>query len=70
MPALTTGELAAKLDAALEGDPKAIVHGVADLRGTSIRERVEKLIAVSHPKFREQLTKEAYEIGLVYKKQV
>ena len=45
-------------------------YGVADLRGTSIRERVEKLIAVSHPKFREQLTKEAYEIGLVYKKQV
>ena len=32
MLALTTGELAAKLGAALEGDPKAVVHGVADLR--------------------------------------
>lgn len=43
-------------------------YGVAALRGTSVRERVERLINIAHPKFREQLWKEAYEIGLVYKK--
>lgn len=31
MLALTTGELAAKLGAALEGDPGVVLHGVADL---------------------------------------
>ena len=29
---LTTGELAAKLGAALEGNPGVVLHGVADLR--------------------------------------
>lgn len=43
-------------------------YGVAALRGTNTRERVERLIKIAHPKFREQLWNEAYEIGLVYKK--
>lgn len=43
-------------------------YGVASLRGTNIRDRVERLINIAHPKFREQLWNEAYEIGLVYKK--
>lgn len=43
-------------------------YGVASLRGTNTRERVERLINIAHPKFREQLWNEAYEIGLVYKK--
>lgn len=34
-------------------------YGVAALRGTSIRERVERLIAIAHPDFREELRKEA-----------
>lgn len=37
-------------------------YGVAALRGTSIRERVERLIAIAHPKFREQLKEEAKEL--------
>ena len=32
-------------------------HGVADLRGCSIRERVRRMIAIAHPQFREQLEK-------------
>ncbi|MFP4287523.1 MAG: acetyl-CoA hydrolase/transferase family protein [Candidatus Izemoplasmataceae bacterium] len=40
-------------------------YGVAHLRGTSIKERVEKLIAISHPKFKDQLRKEAEEIGYI-----
>ncbi|RSK29422.1 acetyl-CoA hydrolase/transferase family protein [Bacillus sp. HMF5848] len=37
-------------------------YGVAALRGTSIRERVEKLIEIAHPDFRDQLRKEAAEL--------
>ncbi len=38
-------------------------HGVAELRGASIRERTERLIAIAHPKFRDELEHEAKEIG-------
>ncbi len=41
-------------------------YGIASLKGTSIRERVKRLINIAHPKFREQLYKEAKEIGLIY----
>ncbi len=34
-------------------------YGVAALRGTNIRERVERLIAIAHPDYREKLYKEA-----------
>lgn len=38
-------------------------YGVADLRGKSSRERAEALIAIAHPKFRDQLTEAAKKIG-------
>ncbi len=41
-------------------------YGVVRLRGTNIRERVALLISIAHPKFREELRRQAYEIGLVY----
>lgn len=43
-------------------------YGVASLRGTNIKERVERLIEISHPKFREELRVQAHEIGLIYDK--
>jgi len=43
-------------------------YGVAALRGTSIRERVELLIGIAHPNFREQLRKDALELGIVYER--
>lgn len=43
-------------------------YGVASLRGTNIRERVERLIEISHPKFKEELRSQAHEIGLIYDK--
>ncbi len=43
-------------------------YGIAELKGTNSRERVERLVAIAHPKFRESLMKEAYEIGLVARK--
>ena len=34
-------------------------YGVAELRGSSIRERTRKLISISHPKFRDELERQA-----------
>jgi acyl-CoA hydrolase len=39
-------------------------YGVAALKGTSVRERVKRLIAIAHPQFRESLQKEADEMML------
>ena len=38
--------------------------GVAELRGRSLRERAQALIAIAHPKFRDGLQREARERGL------
>lgn len=38
-------------------------YGVAELRGSSIRKRTRKLIAIAHPKFRDGLTRQATEMG-------
>jgi acyl-CoA hydrolase len=40
-------------------------HGVADLRGRKLDERVSALIAVAAPEYREQLEREAHEMGLL-----
>jgi len=37
--------------------------GVAELRGRSLRERAANLIAVAHPDFRDQLSREARTLG-------
>jgi acyl-CoA hydrolase len=37
-------------------------HGAAELRGSSIRERTRRLIGVAHPKFRDELERQAREI--------
>ena len=38
-------------------------YGVAELRGSSIAERTRRLIAIAHPKFRDELTAHAREFG-------
>ena len=38
-------------------------YGVAELRGSSIGERTRRLIAIAHPKFRDELTAHAREFG-------
>ena len=40
-------------------------YGCVSLRGTSIAERAERIISIAHPAFREQLRKEALEIGII-----
>ena len=42
------------------------IKGVVNLRGTNIRERVELLISIAHPRFREELRRQARELGLVF----
>jgi acyl-CoA hydrolase len=41
-------------------------YGVAHLRGTNVRERIERLVAIAHPDFREEIMKEAHELGLIF----
>ena len=38
-------------------------YGVAELRGSSIRERTRRLIGIAHPKFREDLERQARKLG-------
>ena len=40
-------------------------YGVAELRGSSIRERTRKLIGIAHPKFRDELERKAREMGFL-----
>lgn len=40
-------------------------YGAVKLKGRSIRERVELLISIAHPKFRDILRQEAREIGFI-----
>ncbi len=41
-------------------------YGIADLRDRSIRERVEAMINIAHPDFRDQLLKEAKENRIIF----
>jgi acyl-CoA hydrolase len=49
--------------------PRTMVHylvtenGVVDLKGRTLWERAEAVISIAHPDFRDQLIKEAEEIG-------
>jgi acyl-CoA hydrolase len=40
-------------------------HGIADLRTLSLRQRVQRMIAVAHPESREALTAQARQLGLL-----
>lgn len=40
-------------------------YGVADLKGRSLQQRAQALIDIAHPDFREELSREAHEKGIV-----
>jgi len=40
-------------------------HGIADLYGKTIRQRAQALINIAHPKFREELTRQAKEMNYI-----
>jgi acyl-CoA hydrolase len=43
-------------------------YGIAELRGTNVRERVQRLTAIAHPDFREDIMREAQEMGIIGRK--
>ncbi|MCL2616880.1 MAG: 4-hydroxybutyrate--acetyl-CoA CoA transferase, partial [Defluviitaleaceae bacterium] len=50
-----------------KGDVDCIVteYGVAELKGKTASQRAKALIAIAHPKFREELTAEAKKMNLM-----
>jgi len=42
-------------------------HGIAELRGTNVRERVKRLCAIAHPDFREDIMRQSMELGIIGK---
>lgn len=42
-------------------------YGIADLKYKTVRERAEALIAIAHPKFRDELRSKAIEMGYIPK---
>lgn len=46
-------------------DMIATEYGIVRLQGTNIKERIERLISIAHPKFREALRQEAIDFGIL-----
>ena len=56
-------EPGAHLVVGVANDEPVTEYGVAELRGTSIRERTERLIAIAYPEFRDELERAGREFG-------
>jgi acyl-CoA hydrolase len=61
---LTEGSVVTTLKNTL--DHVVTEHGIAELRGRSLAERARLLIAIAHPKFRDELTAGAHQAGLLH----
>lgn len=66
VPQLTTG--AAVTLSRNDVDRVVTEYGVAELRGTSLRDRVARLIEIAHPRFREELWEQAVQVGILGKR--
>jgi len=42
-------------------------YGIAELRGTNMRERVQRLVGIAHPDFREDIMRQAVDLGIIGK---
>jgi acyl-CoA hydrolase len=60
VPQLAAGEVVTNLKNTV--DKVVTEHGVAELRGRTVRERVRALIAIAHPAFRDELERAAREL--------
>ncbi len=60
-PRLTEGSAVTTLKNTV--DKVVTEHGVAELRGRSVRQRTQSLIAIADPSFRDELTAEAKAMG-------
>ncbi|MDQ7993713.1 MAG: acetyl-CoA hydrolase/transferase C-terminal domain-containing protein [Propionicimonas sp.] len=61
VPRLTRGSVVTTLKNTV--DKVVTEWGVAELRGCSLRERATSLIGIAHPDYRDQLTREARQLG-------
>ena len=43
-------------------------YGIAELRGTNVRERVQRLCAIAHPDFREDIKRQSMDLGIIGRK--
>ena len=43
-------------------------YGIAELRGTNIRERVQRLCAIAHPDFREDIMRQSMDLSIIGRK--
>jgi acyl-CoA hydrolase len=43
-------------------------YGIAELRGTNVRERVQRLVAIAHPDFREDIMRQAMDLSIIGRK--
>ena len=62
-PVLTPGSMVTTIKNTV--DQVVTEYGVAEMRGRSIRQRARALIAIAHPRFRDELTAGAKEIGYI-----
>jgi acyl-CoA hydrolase len=62
-PVLTPGSMVTTIKNTV--DRVVTEYGVAEMRGRSIRQRAHALIAIAHPRFRDELTAGAKEIGYI-----
>lgn len=60
-PQLTSGSAVTTMKNTV--DKVVTEYGVAEMRGRSIRERTRALISIAHPTFRDELEREANELG-------
>jgi acyl-CoA hydrolase len=43
-------------------------YGIAELRGTNVRERVQRLVAIAHPDFQEDIMRQSMDLGIIGRK--
>ena len=61
VPRLSTGQAVTTLKNTV--DKVVTEHGVAELRGRSVRERTRALVGIAHPDFRDELEHQARQLG-------
>jgi len=66
VPALNQGAIVSL--SRMDVDRVVTEYGIAQLRGTNVRERVQRLVNIAHPDFREDIMRQAMELGIIGRK--
>jgi len=65
VPALNQGAIVSL--SRMDVDRVVTEYGIAELRGTNVRERVQRLVEIAHPDFREEIMRQAVDLGIIGK---